>query len=158
MSSSGSPPRITVPTSITPFVNEQRVINDPWLRFLITIWQSLGSGQVSPANGAYLVVSPSGAIDVYESARNSRVGSILFVPTAGGAEEVLVLGASPFVFAAGGLGNLLVGSGKVEISRSGGAFRQIGLVGGYFFLEPGDSIRVSWFGAIAPEVVWYSFT
>ena len=56
-----------------------------------------------------------------------------------------------------GLGNLLVSSGKVEFSRAGGAFRQIGLLGGYFFLEPKDSVRVSWYGASAPEVVWFPF-
>jgi len=68
----------------------------------------------------------------------------------------VAVGASPFSFQSTVPGNINVNAGTVsliEISRDGLTFFATGLLGGMFFLCPGDFIRVTY--VVAPTMTWF---
>jgi hypothetical protein len=73
-----------------------------------------------------------------------------------GGSSSVVVGNSPFAFQSTVPGNIAVNSGTVsliEISRDGLNFFATGLLGGMFFLCPGDFIRVTY--AVASTMTWF---
>lgn len=157
--STATPPQDGIPTINNPFVDDNRLITQAWFRLILSMWKKLGSGQ-SAVGSAYLVVNTvTGLVDVYSSVTNLKLGAIQYQPTAGGVPVPVPTAISPLVYTALALGNLLVSSGMVEISRVAGTFSQLSLVGGYFFLEPGDSLRISWYDvANPPKVIWFPYS
>lgn len=64
--------------------------------------------------------------------------------------------ASPFTYAPALSGTMIVSSGKVELSRDAGAtYYIVSLTGGEVPVLFGDQIRVTWFSAIVPGVVFF---
>ena len=110
--------------------NVDGTITIPWYRLLITLWNKTGGANV-PTTG---------------------VG--LFSSSIGGTEILQVLAASPFTFVAPVVGFLTAAGGKIELSRSG-PWREVSITGGSFWLQAGDSARVTWFGDAPPEVIWW---
>jgi len=70
--------------------------------------------------------------------------------------SAVAVGGSPFSFQSTVPGNINVNAGTVsliEISRDGLTFFATGLLGGMFFLCPGDFIRVTY--VVAPTMTWF---
>lgn len=68
----------------------------------------------------------------------------------------VTVGASPFTFQNTVPGNMTVTGGTVsviEISRDGTNYFSSGLLGGQFFLCPGDFVRVTY--VVAPTLTWF---
>lgn len=66
------------------------------------------------------------------------------------------VGSYPFAFQSTVPGNINVNAGTVsliEISRDGINFFATGLLGGMFFLCPGDFVRVTF--VVAPTMTWF---
>jgi hypothetical protein len=96
---------------------------------------------------------------MYNSATNVAIGTVQIQPAKGGAPVVVPIGTpSPFVYAVTKFGNLLVGNGQVEVSRDNATYYQASLVGGYLFVEPGDFVRITWYGATPPQVVFFPYS
>jgi hypothetical protein len=73
-----------------------------------------------------------------------------------GASSNVVVGNSPFSFQSTIPGNLTINAGNVsliELSRDGTNFFVTGLLGGQFFLCPGDFIRITYL--VAPTLTWF---
>jgi hypothetical protein len=73
-----------------------------------------------------------------------------------GNSVAVTVGASPYQFQSTVPGNITVNAGTVsiiEISRDGTNFFATGLLGGMFFLCPGDFIRVTFI--VAPTMTWF---
>lgn len=160
--STASIPNTTLPTTNVPMgvadaAGDVR-ISVPWHRFFVDVWKKLGSGQSSAAAMAYLVLNSDGTVDMYDSATNKLIGQVQIQPAQGGTEEPQTVETSPFIFTATNFGYLLVSSGQVELSRTPGTFYIVSLVGGYFAMEPKDSIRVTWYGASPPKVIFFPYS
>lgn len=154
INASGSSPQSGIPTLNDPFVDSNGRITIAWFRFLLSLWRKFGGGQVGPAVTAYLVVNDTtGLVDVYSSLTNLKLGVIQYVPLRGGAGQPVATTTSPIIYTSTEVGNLLVSMGRVELARGSSPFQQISLVGGYFQLEPQDSIRVTWEDALSPPIV-----
>lgn len=72
------------------------------------------------------------------------------------AASAIAVGNSPFSFQSTVPGHVNVNAGTVtviEISRDGVNFFATGLLGGMFFLCPGDFIRVTY--VLAPTMTWF---
>ena len=72
------------------------------------------------------------------------------------ASSAVAVGASPFSFQSTVPGNVNVSAGTVsliEISRDGVSFVTTALLGGMFFLGPGDFLQVTY--AVAPAMTWF---
>jgi len=73
-----------------------------------------------------------------------------------GDSVAVTVGPSPFRFQSTVPGNININAGSVsliEISRDGVQFFTTGLLGGMFFLCPGDFIRVTFI--VAPTMTWF---
>lgn len=72
------------------------------------------------------------------------------------AASSITVGPSPFSFMNPNPGNANISGGNVsliEVSRDGAAFFATGLLGGMFFLCPGDFLRVTYL--VAPAMTWF---
>lgn len=119
-----------MPKLDAPLTNPNGNVSIPWYYFLVSLWQRVGGSNI-PTNS-----------------------KILFDSSAGAAEQVQAPVANPFTFKAPVVGSLTVAGGKVELQRSG-AWYEVSVLGGSFWLMSGDSARISWFGDAPPEVVWW---
>lgn len=72
------------------------------------------------------------------------------------ATSSIAVGGSPFSFQNTVPGHINISAGTVsliEVSRDGSNFFATGLLGGMFFLCPGDFCRVTY--AVAPTMTWF---
>jgi hypothetical protein len=129
------------------FVDENRFLARPWYRLLISLWKRTGGGFLNSSNSVYIGQAPVGSgapLAAYDSNTGKLIGMLF-----------LNLISNPFTFTAGGDGTLIVFGGKTEISRDLGAtFYPTSLVGGAIPVLIKDKIRITWFGAVAPQTVF----
>lgn len=143
----------------TPLVElESGIISRPWHRLLIELWKKVGSAFLSVANAVYIGQDPSQvgvSVSAFSATTGNKIGDLLLTNAAPAPPVPQALGASPFVFAAPKAGTLVVFSGKVELSRDGATWYEIGLMGGAVPVLAGDQVRVTWFQADAPTVTFF---
>jgi hypothetical protein len=140
------------------FVDENRFLARPWYRLLISLWKRTGGGFLNSSNSVYIGQAPVGSgapLAAYDSNTGKLIGMLYLKNVAGAPAIVLNLISNPFTFTAGGDGTLIVFGGKTEISRDLGAtFYPTSLVGGAIPVLIKDKIRITWFGAVAPQTVF----
>lgn len=139
---------LAFPKLDAPMVNENRTVATTWERFFEGVFLRLGQGMVAAPNSALIQQSPVGSgapLSVYSSATGVLLGVIFLQNTGGGPAEPLAPPGSPFTFATAIDGNLIVSSGKLEISRDlGGTWELVSLVGGALPMLKDDQARISW--------------
>lgn len=143
-----------LPRLSAPFVDENGLLAKAWYRFVISCWRALGQAYVAPEASVVLQITETGTVNVIRASTGAILGQLNFSAAPGGAAEVQVVGASPFVFTATNGGTLLISSGQTELSRDGGGtFYVVSLVGNALPMLKNDVARVSWFGN-APSIVF----
>lgn len=130
-------------------------ITRPWQRLLISLFNKTG-GSTSQLTTVVYLQADSHGIGVYNALTGQFLGYLVLENNDGGPAQVLVPGASPFVYTPGASGLLTVAGGELELSRAGSPFGLVGLQGGGLRLLGKDSARVTWFGPDAPTpIIWY---
>jgi hypothetical protein len=139
----------------TPFVVEDRRISIPWYRFLVALWKATGGSTPSTSQVYFSLVGSQ--IIAYNSLTNAPIGALVTSGTPGGARVSVSVGASPFIYAPGSSGTLVVFSGQLEISRdSGSHWDLVGLAGGAAPMLKDDEARITYTDATyKPLAVWF---
>ena len=131
---SGSNPSSTnIPRLNTPFVDQDGIIEKPWLRLLIGMYNKLGGTSLTPP---------------------------FVLNTPGGTPASIQLNANPQIYTAPGSGMVIVwGADWVEFARDGNWYTvsKVGtsISGGAIPMTTGDEIRVTWTpGNVPPTITW----
>jgi hypothetical protein len=139
-----------------PFVDAGGMITTPWQRLLITLWRRTGGGAAVTPNSAIIQQNSSGGLDVFDSTSGAFLGTIQLTNQPGAPAQPQAPSTSPFVFIALENGQLVVFSGRVELSRDGGVTWYLAsLTGGSFLMLRNDRARVTWFEAAAPAITFF---
>jgi hypothetical protein len=135
-----------IPNLDSPMVNPDLTITIPWYQLLIGLWRRTG-GSTTPVTAQNVITTQTGA-----------------------PAQVLVPVGTPYEYSPKTLGNLVVtrkfsslsifngtkGGETVEFSRDGGQnWYIVGCAPVILPLLAGDFVRISWFLAGAPTVVWF---
>lgn len=135
------------PQIATPFVDEQRNITQPWYRLLLNLFLKSG-GSLPPTSATYLQAIGGGNFAVIDATTGDNLGTVVTVAPSRGASQPQIVGASPYVFTAAGVGSLVVESGQVEVSNDAGATYLIaGLAGGVVPCLTGTRVRVTYYNS-----------
>lgn len=162
----GRPPSgaiTAMPQINTPFVDADGLhITRPWYQLLRNLWYRTGAGVTSQVTGFF---SDLGVLFLSVGAQTVPVitgeeqpdGSVeQATPLNGAAVRPLTLHTSPFVFAPGFQGALVVFGGQVELSRdSGSTWYLTTLQGGTLAMMANDWARVTWFGPTPPPTTFF---
>lgn len=125
----------------TPFVDREGLhLTRPWYQFLRGLWMKTGQAGGGSVQGTILA---DGNLQVT-------------TPVEGESAQVIGPTVSPYTFTATFQGSLLVNGAQIEFSRDSGATWYVAsLTGGLFPLLTKDQIRLTWYGANAPTVVYF---
>lgn len=133
-SSSSNPSSTNIPRLNAPFVDQDGIIEKPWLRLLIGMYNKLGGTSPDPP---------------------------FVLNTAGGTPANVLLNGNPQLYAAPGSGMVVVwGADLVEFNRNNIWYVVsnvgTGISGGAIPMTTGDRIRVTWLLTNAsPTITWF---
>lgn len=155
----GAPQYQPMPKLDSVLIDSGGRITIPWYRFLISVYGKLFPPGVSIQTpittfGNFLAQLVANLPAALPGALPAALPAA-FAGLAGGAEQVQILGASPFVFHAPIVGVFTSFGAEVELARSG-TFHQVSLTGGSFWLMKGDQLRLTWMNAGSPpSAIWW---
>lgn len=136
----------------SPLVDSNGRLSPPWNRLFLYLLQSVGNGNIPQVSSVQLISQGNDVIAVDN--KGNVLGTLNLENQPGPPEQVLAVGASPFVYPAHIDGTLLVNKGQLELARSG-MFYVVSPMGGAVRLLNGDKARVTWFTSDPAEVIWF---
>jgi len=124
MSAPGTGP-VGFPQLASAFVDENRMLELEWLRFLIALWAVSWRVPGSDLQAVFLRQLSPGEIGVYDVSVGGFVGLIRLKDFPGAPEVPLTMAVSPVLFTAPGDGFLTAFGCKIEITRTGGYYPRV---------------------------------
>lgn len=131
------------------------IVTLSWSRLFTSLWNLSGGGATPSSSPIVLRLVGGGFLGAYDATTGELYGIIPLENIPGGPEQAVPAGVSPLVYGAITDGTLVVFSGQLELQRGSGGFRKVSLTGGALPMKPGDSARVTWYGADPPGITWY---